>query len=67
MDAHDDPPAADEPPPIRGRTDTGGPWSTAWSLVALGLIGLMVLRTCVPAPPGAGPASAPASIAPSSR
>ena len=66
MDAHEDPPAADEPPPIRGRTDTGGPWSTAWSLLALGLIGLMVLHTCVP-PPAAGLPAAPASSAPASR
>jgi hypothetical protein len=37
-----------EAPPIETRSDSGGPWSTAWSLIALGLIGLMLLRACMP-------------------
>lgn len=48
------------PPAIQGRRDTGGPWATAWPLLALALIGLMVVSTCVPsvsAPPSASPAS----------
>jgi hypothetical protein len=48
------------PPAIQGRRDTGGPWATAWPLLALALIGLMVVSTCVPsasAPPSAPPAS----------
>jgi hypothetical protein len=49
MDPHGaDPDAHDEPAPIAGRNDTGGPWSTAWALVALALIGLMTVHACVP-------------------
>jgi hypothetical protein len=58
-------PEAGEPPAIRGRRDTGGRWATAWALVALALIGLMIVRECVPSP-SAAPATMPAT-APSSR
>lgn len=51
MDPHHDAPPEDEPPAIRDRTDTGGPWSVVWPLAALALIGLMTLRACVPALP----------------
>jgi len=54
-----------EPPAIQNRVDTGGPWSTAWPLVALALIGLVLVRACVSAPPP--PAAPPASAAPGSR
>lgn len=62
---HDDVPPADDPPAIRGRSDTGGPWSVAWPLAALALIGLMTLRACVPALPPAP--AAPATSTPSGR
>jgi hypothetical protein len=55
-----------EPPAIRSRRDAGGPWSTAWPLLALALIGLMLVRACLPAPPASPPAP-PASTAPASR
>ena len=55
-----------EPPAIQNRRDTGGPWSTAWSLLALALIGLMLVRTCVPSLPASTPAP-PAAAAPSVR
>ena len=38
----------DEPPAIQGRRDTGGAWATAWPLLALALIGMMVVSTCAP-------------------
>ena len=37
-----------DPPAIERRSDTGGPWSTALPLIALALIGLMVVRSCLP-------------------
>jgi hypothetical protein len=55
-----------EPPAIQNRRDTGGPWSTAWPLIALALIGLVLVRACVPAPPTPPPAP-PASTAPGPR
>ena len=58
MDPSHDHSATGEPPEIRRRTDTGGPWSAAWPLVALALIGLMCVRACVPSVPVA--AAAPA-------
>ena len=48
--------AAGEPPEIERRTDTGGPWSAAWPIVALALIGLMCVRACVPSVPVAAAA-----------
>jgi hypothetical protein len=57
---------AGEPPAIRGRRDTGGPWATAWAVLALALIGLMIMRACVPSAPVA-PSAPPAVTAPSSR
>jgi hypothetical protein len=57
---------AGEPPAIRGRRDTGGPWATAWPVLALALIGLMIMRACVPSAPVA-PSAPPAVTAPSSR
>lgn len=66
MDPHDDVAPPDEPPPIRGRTDTGGPWSVAWPLAALALIGLMTVRACVPALP-APPAAPATKTAPAAR
>ena len=55
-----------EPPAIQGRRDTGGAWATAWPLLALALMGLMVISTCVPA--ASVSSSTPvASGAPSSR
>lgn len=58
-----------EPPAIQNRRDAGGPWSTAWPLLALALIGLMLVRACVPAPPAppVSPPAPPASTAPASR
>lgn len=55
-----------EPPAIQGRRDTGGPWATAWALLALALIGLMIVRTCVPAAT-VSPSPPPAAPAPPSR
>jgi hypothetical protein len=49
-----------EPPPIRSRTDTGGAWSAAGPLLALALIGLMLVQSCLPpsaTTPGAPPAA----------
>jgi hypothetical protein len=37
-----------DPPAIERRTDTGGPWFAALPLVALALIGLMLVRACLP-------------------
>jgi len=51
-----------EPPAIQNRRDTGGPWSTAWPLIVLALIGLVLMRACVPAAP-ASPTAPPASTA----
>ena len=50
------------PPAIQGRRDTGTGWATAWPLLALALLGLMVVSTCVPSasvstPPAATPTS----------
>ena len=45
MDSEDHRVDADEPLPIRDRTDIKGGWSRAWPLVALALIGLMLVRT----------------------
>jgi outer membrane protein OmpA-like peptidoglycan-associated protein len=40
-----------EPPPIRDRADVGrGFRAFGWPLVALGLIGLLLIQTCVPRP-----------------
>jgi hypothetical protein len=50
---------ADEPPPIRDRPDTGGGWWAAWPLAALALIGLLVVRACVPSLPATAPLSPP--------
>jgi hypothetical protein len=55
-----------EPPAIQNRRDAGGPWSTAWPLLALALIGLMLVRACVPGLPASPPAP-PAPIAPAAR
>ena len=55
-----------EPPAIQNRRDTGGPWSTAWPLIALALIGLFLVRACVPALP-APPAAPTSSTAPGQR
>ena len=55
------------PPAIEGRRDTGGPWSTVLPLLALGLIGLMLVRTCVPSQPASPPAAPAASAAPAAR
>lgn len=55
-----------EPPPIQGRRDTGRAWTTAWPLLALALMGLMIVSTCVPSA-SASPSTPPASAAPSSR
>ena len=55
-----------EPPAIQNRRDAGGPWSTAWPLLALALIGLMLVRACVPGPP-ASPPVPPVPIAPAAR
>jgi hypothetical protein len=55
-----------EPPAIQNRRDAGGPWSTAWPLLALALIGLMLVRSCVPGLPASPPAP-PAPIAPAAR
>jgi hypothetical protein len=55
-----------EPPAIQNRRDAGGPWSTAWPLLALALIGLMLVRACVPGLPASFPAP-PAPIAPAAR
>jgi hypothetical protein len=66
MDPQHDASPPDEPPPIRGRADTGGPWSVAWPLAALALIGLLTLRACVPALPSA-PAAPAATTAPAGR
>ena len=63
MESDDHPLDAGEPLPIRDRPDTGGGWTRAWPLVALALIGLMLIRECVPSLP----ATPPASIAPPSR
>jgi hypothetical protein len=54
------------PPAIQGRQDTGGAWATAWPLLALALLGVMVVSTCVPSlkPTQAAP---PASTGPASR
>ena len=41
MEPSHDHSATGEPPEIQRRADTGGPWSAAWPLVALALIGLM--------------------------
>lgn len=57
---------AAEPPAIQNRRDAGGPWSTAWPLLALALIGLMLVRACVPGPPASPPAP-PVPIAPAAR
>ncbi|MGB2815656.1 MAG: hypothetical protein WBC37_00375 [Burkholderiaceae bacterium] len=54
-----------EPPAIQGRRDTGGPWATAWPLLALALIGVMVVSTCVPSQHSSP--TTPASPAPTSR
>lgn len=35
-------------PAIERRTDTGGPWFVAVPLIALALIGLMLVRACLP-------------------
>lgn len=37
-----------DPPGVRSRTDGGGGWSVAWPLLALALIGLMLVRACLP-------------------
>lgn len=38
-------------PPIEDRTDTGrGFWSVGWPLLALALIAVMAMHTCVAAP-----------------
>ena len=66
MDHEHDKRDAAEPPAIQNRRDTGGRWSTAWSLLALALIGLMLVRTCVPSLP-ASAAAPPAAAAPSVR
>ena len=55
-----------EPPPIQGRPDTGGAWATAWPLLALALMGLMVMSTCVPSA-SVAPSTPAASGAPLSR
>lgn len=55
-----------EPPAIQGRGDTGGAWATAWPLLALALMGMMVVSTCVPST-SVLPSTTPASAAPSSR
>jgi hypothetical protein len=55
------------PPAIQGRRDTGGPWATAWPLLALALIGLMVVSTCVPSVSAPPPSTPPASTTPPSR
>ena len=65
MDHNDDQRDEGEPPAIQNRRDAGGPWSTAWPLIALALIGLMLVRTCVPAPPASPQSPPPASVAPS--
>jgi hypothetical protein len=56
-----DAPDSDEPPPIQSRTDTGGGWAAAGPLIALGLIGLMLVQSCMP---GAKPGMPSAAIAP---
>jgi hypothetical protein len=53
------------PPAIQGRRDTGGPWATAWPLLALALIGLMVVSTCVPSASAPHAASPPSTTPPS--
>lgn len=60
MEPSHDHSASSEPPQIQQRTDTGGPWSAAWPLIALALIGLMVVRACLPSAPVA--ASAPPTM-----
>ena len=55
-----------EPSAIQNRRDAGGPWSTAWPLIALALIGLILVRACVPAPPAA-PSAPASSTAPGPR
>jgi hypothetical protein len=54
MESHQD---SAEPQPIESRTDTGGAWAAAGPLVALGLIGLMLVQSCLPS---TGTPSAPA-------
>jgi hypothetical protein len=66
MDPQHDTQAPEEPPAIRGRSDTVGPWSVAWPLAALALIGLLTIRACVPGLPAAPPSSS-GSAAPSGR
>jgi hypothetical protein len=61
LDPHHNNPDDTEPPAIQNRHDVGGAWSTAWPLLALALIGLMLVRTCLPSSPVAPP-SPPAAI-----
>jgi hypothetical protein len=64
MNPHQDHPASGEPIPILDRTDTGGGWSKAWPLIALALIGIMLVHSCVTSPSASDrppPASTPTS------
>jgi outer membrane protein OmpA-like peptidoglycan-associated protein len=56
---------AQEPLPIVDRVDATGFWARAWPLLVLALIGLMLIRACVPAaaPPPSFDASAAAKAA----
>ncbi|MGZ8255158.1 MAG: hypothetical protein ACXWVT_09930 [Burkholderiaceae bacterium] len=66
MDDHDRRDDA-EPPAIQDRRDTGGRWSTVLPLLALALIGLMLVRTCVPSQPPSPLAPPAATAAPAAR
>ena len=48
----------DEPQPIQSRKDSGGAWAAAGPLIALGLIGLMLVQSCLPS---SGTPSTPAA------
>jgi hypothetical protein len=50
-------PDGDEPQPIQSRTDTGGAWAAAGPLIALGLIGLLLVQSCLPGAPPSAPAA----------
>lgn len=62
-------PPEDDAPPIVGRSDTGGPWSVAWPLAALAVIGVLTLRACITSVPPSAPEvpRAPVSGAAGSR
>lgn len=61
MDPHDDHQDDNEPLAIQGRTDTGTGWAVAWPLIALALIGLMLVKACIPTTPATAPAAPPAT------